>query len=346
MDAKLFKGFTALINTAPKAREHAKLLSRLEDNPTFDPTGSQWRGFGFTPPINDDEFFVDIQGAGHLACVEINERNLPGTVVREEVANRILKYREETGREKLSKKQIMEIKDEVVAELLPKAFIRRKLIPIMFIADKVVVFSTSAKVVDDVASLLVGTIHDGITLAPLELLVENNIDSMLTILAKNGTSEFEDDDGEPIAHLAISNVGTLKGPAKQTITIKDKDIASHDMQELLKQDYTVVKLGVERCTEPGADADAGFTLNSKLVFSQFKVVESLSVRGKSKEDAADTFMATAYIVARGVADVLDTTIVVMGGLRAEPKKTEEEQAMAPLAKATAARLNEEEDDEL
>lgn len=334
MDAKLFKGFTALVNTASTSKVlDSGLFDDLSDFESVDPSGSQWRTMGFIEPATN-EWSIDVQGAARLICVQINERNLPGAVLREEVLKRVMKYKDETVRDKISKKQIMEIKDDAVAALLPKAFIRRKIIPVMFFGDKVIVFTTSAKVCDDVVGLLVGAfnLNNHFQPVPLAMLVENNVDGTLTTLAKDGQSEAENELDDAISYLAITTVGTLKGPNKQTISVKDKDMASHDIQDLLKQEYTVVKLGLEYFTPDATVAEMGFTLNDKLVFSQFKIAEALSVRGRSAEDSADTFMATAYLVARGVYDLLDTTIAVMGGLRATAKPTVEEEAMGAHAK--------------
>lgn len=321
MDAKLFKGFTPYINTSESAVQPEDFLSTLSDYEATDPVGSQWRAMGFLPVTAGGEFAIDIQGAGWMCCVQINERNLPGAVLREKMVERMSKYKEETGRNKLSKKQIMEIKEDVTMELLPKAFIRRKLVPIMFLGKYVVPFSTSAKVCDDVMALLMGSVAGVDTVRPAHIsnMIELNIPGVLTELAKDGQSTMANEDLDDIDYFNTTTVGTMRGPSKQTISVKDKDMSSHDVQELLKQEYTVTKLGLEHVHAGDIDGDAGFTLTDKLAFSQLKLVVAMSVRGSSGEDDSDTFMATAYLTARTVRDIIDTAVVMFGGLRAEEK---------------------------
>lgn len=334
MDAKLFRGFTPYLNAGKTAYTKAEILASLSDYEATDPMGSQWRTLGFVPVDTTGEFAIDINGAGWLCCVQINERNLPGAVLREEVLKRMAKYKEETGRDKLSKKQIMEIKDDVVLELLPKAFIRRKQIPIMFIGDYVVPFSTSAKVCDDAMAMLMACVAGVDSVKPVHLLnlITHSVPGVLTTLAKDGQSTMaEEGDGvdrdfTDIDYLSTTTIGTMKGPNKQMISVKDKDMSSHDVQELLKQEYTVVKLGLAHVHAGDIDADAAFTLNDKLAFSQLKLAAPVSVRGTDKQDDADTAMATAYLVAVTLKDIINTTVTVLGGIRAD-----EPQATANLA---------------
>lgn len=341
MDAKLFKSFTSLVNMAVSRTAVPHIFDNLESRETFDPTGSQWRGMGFIRPIDGDDFLLGLDGAGWLACVQINERNLPGAVIREKVLERALALGEQQGR-KVGKKEIAQLKDDVLLELLPKAFIRRKLVPIIFVGKRIYVFSTSAKVVDDVCALLmnVATMDDMFSPCMLDSLVEHNADGVLTCLAKGAASQLEDDEG-PINYVGTTDYCVLKGASKQTITIKDKDLGSADLEDLWQQEYSVTKLGLchYEAGLAGEDTECSFILNDRLVFSRFTINEFTNASSKSKEDADQTLIGTAWVVARTVDRVVDTVISVMGGLRATTKPKED----APISMAKAAAI---EDDEL
>lgn len=333
MDAKLFKTFTPVVNMGTSKSGVQRIFSDLESREAYDPSGSQWRAMGFIRPIEGDEFLLPLDGAGYLACVQINERNLPGAVIREKVIEKALATEELTGR-KVGKKELGQLRDEVELELLPKAFIKRKLVPIMFIGKRVFVFSGSGTVVDNVLSLLVAVAEMDDMFKPYMLadLVEKNIDSELTILAKDGQSETtaENDNGggdyDEINYLSIGNTGLLRGPNKQKITISEKDIASDDISTLLESDqYTVMKLGLEYFHAGETEPNSSFILNDKLVFSKFLLNGVTSVRGKGKEDATATLIGTAWLAAKGIESVVETVIGVMGGLRATAKPKDEEQ---------------------
>lgn len=328
MDAKLFKAFTPYLNQSDRPPSDLGYFNGLGRYEATDPTGSQWRTLGFLPITGDDDFVIDIQGAGFLSCLQINERNLPGAVLREKVLERVLDIQARQGR-KAGKKEIAEIKDDVALELLPKAFIKRKLVPVMFLSNgMVLVFSSSTKVCDDTMSMLVRAMDDE-SFSPglLSNMVQKNIDSELTMLARTGQSELDDDAGYPIDWLGITTVGTLKGPNKQTISVKDKDMASHDMQELLKQDYTVTKLGLNHfLASQSTDEDSSFILSDHLVFGRFQIPTAGKVAAKDKKDADETFMATAWLTALAARSAVNTVIAVMGGLRAVEKVTPAEPA--------------------
>lgn len=340
MDAKLFKTFTPLVNLATSKTAIQHVFDQLHDREATDPVGSQWRALGFIPPIADDEFMLSLDGAGWLACVQINERNLPGAVIREKVLEKALAIGEAQGR-KPGKKEIAQIKDDVLLELLPKAFIRRKLVPIMFVGKRVYVFSSSAKVVDDVLGLLMYSAEMDDMFRPHFLLdmVERNVDSELTQLAKTAVS----DNGDEENYLETSDYCVLKGVDKQTITVKDKDLGSADLEDLWKQDYSVTKLGLKHF-EPGLsveDSDSSFILSDKLIFSRFTFNGLHQVVGiKGQKDAAETFQATAWLAAKTIDRVVDTVISVMGGLRPTAKPKEDERISMTKAAATI------EDDEL
>ncbi len=326
MDAKLFKTFTPIVNLGTSRTAVQHVFDELEEREAFDPVGSQWRGIGFIRPVEGDDFLIEIDGAGWLACVQINERNLPGAVIREKVLEKALAQEQMTGR-KAGKKELAQIRDDVELELLPKAFIRRKLVPIMFIGKKVFVFTSSAKIIDDVLALLssVAEMQDMFEPAPLSMLVERNVDSVLTELARTAESPVIDADGELINGLRTNNACVLKGPNKQTITIKDKDLGSKDLYELLQQEYVVTKLALDHVEAGMVEGNCSFILSDKLVFSRFTMNEVKSVRGKSKEDADATFIGTAWLVAKAVDQAVDTVISVMGGLRATAKPVNEQQ---------------------
>lgn len=339
MDTKLFKSFTPVINTATDRTAVQHVFDNLESMEAEDPKGSQWRHGGFIRPIEGDDFLISMDGRGWLACVQINERNLPGAVIREKVLEKALALADSTGR-KPGKKEVAQLRDEVELELLPKAFIKRKLVPIMFVGKRVYVFSSSAKVVDDVLTLLMRSAEMDDMFQPqrLDAMVEKNIGSELTYLANVGQSETTDSEGEfDINYLQITNAAVLKGANKQKITVSDKDIGSADLSDLLKQDYTVVKLGLGHVLAGNTDADSTFILNDKLVFSRFIADGVKNVKGKSKEDAEATFIGTAWLVANAVDSAVDTVINVMGGLRVSVKTT--------IDKPTTLEGAEESDDE-
>lgn len=312
MEAKLFKNFQVFEHS-----DGVVNLDELHNFEQYEPSGGSWRGMGFGRVDVDDDFWIDVQGAARLACVQINERILPGAVLKEKMLERVLSIQAREGR-KLGKKEYAEVRDEVTLDLLPTAFIRRKLVPVMFTNDnRVLIFTSSAKLCDDIFVLLIRACKGFAELQPIALprLVKNSITGTLTTLAVLGQSVTEDEDDDSIDYLAIANAAVLKGDGKKTIRIKDKDMAASDMQTLLKQDYTVTALRLyyfEPLSQASEEA-ATFTLNEYLVISAMVLANIDTGKEKNKEEEFDKVMATAWAVAVITKQIIDTIIRVMGG---------------------------------
>jgi recombination associated protein RdgC len=321
MDTKLFKNFTVYVNRAGSAPTLLpQMQSQFSKYPVFDPTGSQWTTGGFAPITAGDEpeYVIDIQGAAMLALIQVNERILPGSVQREKIIERIAQI-EAREQRKPNKKDYAQVKDEVCQELLPKAFIRRTLIPIMFInhaefGQLVLVFTSSAKKADDVMVSL-GVALNGKHWSPARLdnIVVKDATTVLTGIAKGNTVEAEVG-GEDMT-LEFHNAAVLKGPAKQSIRIKDKDIGSADVQNLLKQDYSVTRLGLQFYDDLGGDPSAVFQLTDKMVFNGLKVDAVSKERTDSEADSTAMFINNTWLIARAARDLVGAVIVGMGGLR-------------------------------
>lgn len=292
-------------------------LGNLSDHESVDPTGGQWRTFGFIPFGVDQTYYSTLGGSGDLlCCVQLNERILPGAVHREKIMERVRNLQEREGR-KVGKKEFAEIRDDVAMELLPTCLIKRKLIPVLFSEDRTLVFTSSQKVCDTVITLLVRAIKD-YSVNTLAGSVINNIEGTLTTLAKEGSTPVLDSDGYEQPFFEITSTAVLKGANKQTIRIKDKDIGSQDIQQLLKQDYKVTQLGLEYFYAGASghedDVEATFTINDNLVFNRFVAAGLKAQREKDAEDQADAFMGAAWLIARMANKCIDGIVSLMGGL--------------------------------
>lgn len=343
MDAKLFRNFQAFVqmaddDTPPLGQIIAGIFEGQYQH--GDPTGGQWRRMGFIP-VEEDAFDMDIQGSATLIAVQLNERILPGAVIREKMLERIASIEDREGR-KVGKKEYAALKDEIAFELLPQSHIRRKLIPIMFVNDLVLIFTSSAKLCDDIMALLYrATRVPELKLVHIGGAVKNDISGTLTTLAREGSTDIGNDDQN---YLTTSLSAVLKGENKKTIRIKDKDVQDHDMQQLLKQDYTVTQLGVE-LWEPGTDdRSVTFTLNDHLVFSGFKLTD-VETRG----DGADAFLTLAWMTAKLGETAVREVITLMGGKRAASEVGKEpDKPLDDLVRenAEAEHATVEDDDEL
>lgn len=109
---------------------------------------------GFTPPMSTDDSRMTV-AAGKIivACVEMRTKVLPGSVVNELLQKKLAEIEEKEGR-KPGGRSRKRIKDELIMELLPRAFVKSRKVYAAIDAARGVVFvdSPSRKVAESVIS--------------------------------------------------------------------------------------------------------------------------------------------------------------------------------------------------
>jgi recombination associated protein RdgC len=113
--------------------------------------------FGFAAPLGkgDDAPLVHVSGKFLLVCAAKQERILPGSVVRDELKERVAEIEAEQMR-KVYKKERDQIKDEIIQEFLPRAFIRKSKIYAAIDLERnlIIVNSASPKRAEDLLSTM------------------------------------------------------------------------------------------------------------------------------------------------------------------------------------------------
>lgn len=118
------------------------------------PGPAELSAVGFSEPLGiDDEYVEHIRSQTMTLCVNFAERMLPGKIVRQRVMAKVKEIEENEDR-KVFAREKNQIKDSVVAEMLPRAFIDQKHIRVMIIGPYIVIDSTSAKKGEEVLSLM------------------------------------------------------------------------------------------------------------------------------------------------------------------------------------------------
>ena len=123
-----FKTLRAYRLSSPFDLSAEELETRISDAPFTPCALSQPVSMGWVPPLGDSsEMLVHAAGGRFLLCMRREERLLPSTVVREQVAERIVSIEREEAR-KVYRKERLQLKDEVIQDCLPRAFTRSSLV--------------------------------------------------------------------------------------------------------------------------------------------------------------------------------------------------------------------------
>lgn len=289
-----------------------QMLKKIGHLDSTDPVGSSWSTIGMVPPIEGDNRVHDLDGTARLLMFQINERNLPGAVRNEELAKRVKQHQDKAG-VPISKVDYAKLRDEVEDDLLPKAFIRRTLVPVLVYPDKMLICTVSQKKLDDVLRELfkLASVNASIDFRPDYYRYQMSCPAVFKMLL-TGTTELEAQDNfEP------GNALQLKGEDKRTITVKDRDYAGYEVQQLIEaNEYSVVELRMGWAVHAGDDSEIEFTMNERGHFKKIVLADVL-MRDTSAEDKH----ATAWIMARSYQLLLGDVREAMGGF-AKPKEAE------------------------
>jgi recombination associated protein RdgC len=225
---------------------------------------------------------------------------LPAAVVNELVQEKIFETEDQQGR-KLSKKERAVIKDELIFELLPRAFtFSRKIYA--YIDPKggwLVVDAASAKGAEDLLSLLRKC------LGSLPAVPLNTIDKPATVMTQWLMTNQAPDD------ITIEDECELRSPDEEggIIRCKRHDLALPEIKNHLDTGKEVIKLAIS-----WADR-LSFILDENLSVKRLRFLELIQGQTADieSENAAEQFDADFSIMSMELANFLSRLVELFGG---------------------------------
>jgi len=123
---------------------------------------------GWVAPREEQENFVHAYGQQWLIALGVEKKLLPAGVVNQHAKDRLAKIEQMQGY-KPGKKQVRDIKEATIIELLPRAFTQRlkTYAWIDALENRLIIDTASANKAEEFVEALIKSVH-GLTLAPLE----------------------------------------------------------------------------------------------------------------------------------------------------------------------------------
>ena len=271
--------------------EHIKLLNNwaqlneaLATNPEHEPAASQWRALGFSPyssKVSEELVWSGANGV-NLFSLMIHERALTAATIREEVLKRGATIEEREGR-KPYRNEYAQLKDEVIAELLPRAFIKHRRINALVINDLLVVGASTAKLAEDFLCVLREAMN-GLSIRPLSTQMPP-AEWMARLMREN---RLED--------IRVSDSAKLANTVKDTVSFKGINLSDDEPQLYLDTGFAPKELALM------LGHDLAFKLTDTLIFKGLKFSDTLLTGAHA--DADGDLAATID------ADILLTTDVI------------------------------------
>ncbi len=267
----------------------------------FRPCGSHDEfSLGWVSPIGKAAPLVHSANGFMMICTKKEERVLPASVLNEMVQEKIAETEEEQGR-KLSKKERTTIKDELIFELLPRAFtFSRKLYAYIDVQGGfLVVDSASANKAEDLLSLLRKCLGS-LPAVPLNT-VEKPIATMTEWLL---TQQTPDD-------LTIEDECELRDPEETggVIRCKRHDLSLPEIKNHLDIGKQVIKLALNW------DDRISFILDENLSVKRLKFLDLIQdqVTEINVEDEAARFDVDFSIMSLELANFIPRLLAIFGG---------------------------------
>lgn len=214
---------------------------------------------GFVSPYGrDSEELVHKFGAFALVTIGAEERLLPSVVVNEELADRLARITEKDGR-RIGAKERKRLKEEVISELLPRAFIRPSRNSAYLDTEQgwFVVDSASRKVAEDAVS----EVREALGRFPATPMApEESLRTLMTGWLI---------DGKLPPGLALGEECELRDPAEAgaIVRCRRQDLESDEVREHLKSGKQVFQLGLV------FDDRMSFVLGEDLVVRKLKFLD-------------------------------------------------------------------------
>lgn len=297
--------------------DHAALLGNVFDLeealsgvPEAFPTGSQWRRLGWSAPVPTcSENLVWSTRGAQLITMAIHERDLKGTTIKEHIAARV-KAIEDREQRKIYRKEIAQIRDDVEAMLLPKAFIKHSYINVLITGDLLIIDSGTAKKSEDVLDCMRNALGQ-LAVRPLSFKVPAQ--DMLTDAVK-GRNNLGN-------QFAVLSQAKLVNEVKATVSFKDCNLSDEEPQTYLDNGFKAAELALSFFTEGGVE-QCRFRVNDQLIFKAIKFNDLAmdNVKADSDGDKAALIDGSLMIFQATMLDLVNVLAVQLGEDRvnAEP----------------------------
>ncbi len=281
----------------------AEIAQRLEGSRFAECGPTQPEAAGWVEPRGEKHGALLESVAGQLILKLCSEaKPVPSGVVKQQLDAKLDQIEAETGRRPKGKAK-RELKEQIVHELLPRAFPKRSstLVWIDLAAQRVLIGVTSAKKADAIVTRLV-ELFGGLRLAPLQ-----------TALSPATAMSAWLSDKEPPRGFSIDRECELKQPDSEKAAVR---YARHTLEidevgEHIKQGKLPTQLALTW------NSRVSFVLTDALVLKKIKLLDVV-LEGSGQGDADGGFDADVAITTGELRGLLPDLIDALGGPLEQP----------------------------
>ncbi|WP_153716913.1 recombination-associated protein RdgC [Eikenella corrodens] len=280
----------------PETPDAAVLAAALDEHRFAPPCGLDWftDGFAVPQPFGDELVFTADKTLG--ISLKREERVLPGAVIKTVLDEKIAKIEAEEAR-KVGRKERQELKEQIIDELLPRAFTRASRTDAVLVGGYLLINQTGNK-----AENLLSHLREALGgLRALPTVTRRSVSELMTqwLLRGEADAQFELDD-----YVALVGAGDMA----PEIRIKREDLTAEEVVQHVKCGKRVAELGLvwrERVV---------LVLTQDLTLKRIRYLDHLQEDAQSHGDSGFDLAAASQIIAgNALAMILDELAELLGG---------------------------------
>ncbi len=250
---------------------------------------------GWVPPRDEQENFIHAYGQQWLIALGVEKKLLPAGVINQHAKNRIAQIEKMQGY-KPGKKQVRDIKEATIIELLPRAFTQRHKTYawIDAVKSRLIIDTASTQKADELVEVLVKSMH-GLTLAPLETQVSPS---------SAMTRWLSGDDLPSI--FSIDRDCELQGMSDERATVKytHHALETEETVRHIRAGKKVIRLAMTW------DSKISFVLHDNL---QLRRIAPQDILKESTENADELFISDFAIMTGELSQLITAMVDALGG---------------------------------
>ena len=280
----------------PETPDAAVLAAALDEHRFAPPCGLDWfaDGFAVPQPFGDELVFAADKTLG--ISLKREERVLPGAVIKTVLDGKIAKIEAEEAR-KVGRKERQELKEQIIDDLLPRAFTRASRTDAVLVGGYLLINQTGNK-----AENLLSHLREALGgLRAQPTVTRRSVSELMTewLLRGEADGQFELDD-----YVALVGAGDMA----PEVRIKREDVTAKEVVQHVKCGKRVVELGLMW------RESVVLVLTQDLTLKRLRYLDHLQENAQSHGDSGfDLAAASQIISSNALASILDELAELLGG---------------------------------
>lgn len=277
-------------NITPDSLEETLSQHALQPCTQMEPQSRGW-----LTPRDEQPNFVHAYGQHWLIAFGVEKKLLPASVINQHAKNRITQIEQMQGY-KAGKKQVRDIKEATIVELLPRAFAQRHKTYawIDMLNNRLILDTSSAHKAEEFIEVLIKTVK-GITLAPLDT----------KISPSSAMTRWLSGDDLP-SIFTVDRDCELQGMSdeKETIRYSHHLLEAEETARHIRAGKKAIKLALTW------DSKISFVLQDNL---QLRRIAPQDILKESTESAEELFVSDFTIMTGELSQLITDLIDALGG---------------------------------